>query len=178
MDPFLSCDKNVHGHGNVDHPLWEVGPQLLHCFVYSIFLLVLPQISIKHIIMKRAIFVLLIGIFGLNLAYSQELWFDAGLKGGWGPTFLYNQSLVNDANYSQQISNGYTVGGKFGFNFGYIHGITFDAMYAQNKQFYNIKESVSTEDLTVNWKTIDLYVLYRLYRTINYFEITLILWSE
>lgn len=121
--------------------------------------------------MKRAIFILVIGFFGLNLANAQELWFDAGIKGGWGPTFLYNQNLVNDASYSQQISTGYTVGGKFGFNFGYIHGITLDAMYAQNEQFYNIKESVSADDLTVNWNTLDLYVLYRLYRTINYFEV-------
>lgn len=122
--------------------------------------------------MKKSLLILLMVLFGMGQSFSQELWFDAGLKGSWGPTFLYNQNLVNDANYSQQISNGYSVGAKFGFNFGYIHGITFDAMYAQNKQLYNIKEGfASVDDLTVAWKTIDLYLLYRLYRTINYFEL-------
>jgi len=122
--------------------------------------------------MKKSILILCIAVFGINMVNAQELWFDAGVKGSWGPSFLYNQNLVNDANFSQQISNGYSVGGKFGFNFGYIHGITIDAMYAQNKQYYNIKEGFSdVEELTVNWKSIDLYVLYRLYRTINYFEV-------
>lgn len=122
--------------------------------------------------MKKALLIIVFGIFGMFNSSAQELWFDAGAKGSYGPTFLYNQNLVNNANYSQQISTGYSFGGKFGFNFGYIHGITLDAMYAQNKQLYNIKEGFSDiNDLTVNWKTIDLYVLYRLYRTINYFEI-------
>jgi hypothetical protein len=122
--------------------------------------------------MKKLLLVFVIGMFSMNMMNAQELWFDAGIKGSWGPTFLLNENLVNDANYSQQISNGYSFGGKFGFNFGYIHGITLDAMYSQNKQFYNIKEGFSdVEDLTVDWKSIDLYVLYRLYRTINYFEV-------
>jgi len=122
--------------------------------------------------MKKLLLVFVIGMFSMNMMNAQELWFDAGIKGSWGPTFLLNENLVNDANYSQQISNGYSFGGKFGFHFGYIHGITLDAMYSQNKQFYNIKEGFSdVEDLTVDWKSIDLYVLYRLYRTINYFEV-------
>jgi hypothetical protein len=122
--------------------------------------------------MKKAILIILLGLIGFFQTSAQEMWFDAGIKGSWGPTFLYNESLVNDANYSQQISNGYSFGGKFAFNFGYIHGISIDAMYSQNSQDYNIKEGFSDiTDLSVDWKTIDLYVLYRLYRTINYFEI-------
>ena len=122
--------------------------------------------------MKKNLLIACVILLASQFSYSQELWFDAGAKGSWGATFLYNQNLVNDANYSQQISTGYSFGGKFGFNFGYVHGITLDAMYAQNSQLYNIKEGFSNvNDLTVDWNTIDLYVLYRHYRTINYFEI-------
>ena len=122
--------------------------------------------------MKRTLFIVLTFLMSFNLSNAQDLWFDAGVKGSWGPTFLYNPNFLNDANYSQQISYGYSVGGKFGFNFGYIHGITFDAMYAQNKQDYIISDALSDiGTLNVDWKNIDLYVLYRMYKTINYFEL-------
>jgi hypothetical protein len=122
--------------------------------------------------MKKTILLILASFFIFFNAQAQEMWFDAGLKGGWGPTFLYNQNLVNNANYSQQISTGYGLGAKFGFNFGYVHGISIDAIYSQNKQYYRLKDGFSSvPDLTVEWKTIDFYVLYKMYRAINYLEI-------
>ena len=70
----------------------------------------------------------------------------------------------------RKLNTGFGVGGKFGFNFGYIHGITFDLMYSNGHQLYDKVENVNN-DIDVKWKTYDLYVLYRMYRTINYLEL-------
>ena len=118
--------------------------------------------------MKKTLLIAIIGMMSFNLGIGQELWFDAGVKGSWGPTFLLNQNLTNNSEFGQQISTGYSMGGKFGFNFGYIHGITFDAMYSQNSQTYSPKD---LNPFSVDWNNIDLYLLYRVYRTINYLEI-------
>lgn len=105
----------------------------------------------------------------LNLK-SQEIWFDAGVKGAWGPTLLMNKNVMNESYLNQKLTKGYAFGGKFAFNFGYYHGITFDLMYGASHQGYEITNE-NNKAFDINWKTYDLYVLYRLMRTINYMEI-------
>ena len=121
--------------------------------------------------MKKLFFIIITFIgFNINLSHAQDIWFDAGIKASYGPTFLYNKNTVNSAEFDQKINTGFGVGGKFSFNFGYIHGITFDLMYSNGQQKY---QNLSNTDLDqdVKWKSYDLYVLYRMYRTINYLEL-------
>ncbi len=129
-------------------------------------------LNIKHnqLKMKRKFYVLLLAMFSFWHLNSQDIWFDAGIKGAWGPTLLYNSNTMNDLVLNQQVNTGFAVGGKFSFNFGYIHGITFDLMYANGHQNYQNVENVNNS-VDVKWKTYDLYVLYRMYRTINYMEL-------
>ncbi len=101
---------------------------------------------------------------------AQQLWFDAGIKGDWGPTLLFNKNAMNEQYLNQKVSTGFGYGAKFAINFGYIHGFTFDFMINNGHQEYEATES-KYESVDVKWKTYDAYILYRLYRTINYMEI-------
>ncbi len=117
----------------------------------------------------KKFFLLLFVLFSLSLS-AQELWFDAGIKGAWGPTLLMNKNAMSESYLNQQLNNGFGYGAKFAVNFGYIHGITFDFMLNTAHQEYKVTDTKYTP-VDVKWKTYDLYVLYRLYRTINYMEI-------
>jgi hypothetical protein len=118
--------------------------------------------------MKKTILLLFV-IFSFSLN-AQELWFDAGIKGAWGPTLLINNNAMSESYLNQQVNTGFGYGAKFAINFGYIHGFTFDLMMNSAHQSYEVTD-VKYTPVDVKWKTYDLYVLYRLYRTINYMEI-------
>ncbi len=119
----------------------------------------------------KKIFVFVVVFLNFSqLSISQEIWFDAGIKWAWGPTLLINKNAMNDAHLNQKINTGFGYGAKAALNFGYIHGITFDFLFNNGHQSY-VNTNQNNEKLDINWKSKDLYVLYRLYRTINYFEI-------
>lgn len=119
--------------------------------------------------MKNKLLIFSLILFSFSMVKAQEMWFDAGIKGSFGPTFLLNTNVLDDSGLDQKITNGYGVGGKFSFNFGYIHGITIDLMYSRGHQ--NYKSINTTTNTDVKWNNYDLYVLYRMYRTINYLEL-------
>jgi len=115
-----------------------------------------------------AIFFIFTAFSGLK---AQELWFDAGIKGAWGPTMIIDKNIMDEAHLNQNINTGFGYGAKFAINFGYIHGITFDFMLNNGHQTYDITENNNNGTVDIKWNTFDIYVLYRLYRTINYLEI-------
>ncbi|HHH52349.1 MAG TPA: hypothetical protein ENK91_01710 [Bacteroidetes bacterium] len=118
--------------------------------------------------MKKLILPLLL-FFTISVS-AQELWFDAGLKGAWGPTLLFNKNAMDEAYLNQKLNTGFGYGAKFAINFGYIHGFTFDFMLNNGHQQYDVTET-GYQPVDIKWKTYDIYALYRLYRTINYLEI-------
>ncbi len=120
--------------------------------------------------MKKLFFVLMC-VCAFSFSKAQEIWLDAGLKGGYGLTFLANPNLFNDNSYSHLLSGSYNVGAKFGINFGLVHGITFDAMLSRHSQ--NFDYTVNSNDFTneIDWTNLDLYVLYRASTQGAYFEL-------
>lgn len=142
---------------------------LIYHFLKLFLHFLLTILKVRIYMLKKISLIIL--LFALNLSLkSQDMWFDAGIKGVWGPTILMNQNTMTEDLLNQKLNTGFGVGGKFSFNFGYIHGITFDLMYSNGHQFYENLENVNN-DVDVRWKTYDLYVLYRMYRTINYLEL-------
>ncbi|MCB9189993.1 MAG: hypothetical protein H6599_12020, partial [Flavobacteriales bacterium] len=60
---------------------------------------------------KLFLFAVLFSLFSFNHAQG---WVDIGLKGGWGPTFLFNQKVFDDSRYNHQFTGKGTFGGKIG----------------------------------------------------------------
>ncbi len=104
---------------------------------------------------------------------AQEFWFEAGLKGGVGYSFLYNKNIADDNNWDYQFTPMYGVGAKFSVNFGPYNGVVMEGIYNQSQQDFSYKTAASTQDIdySVKWKSIDTYLLYRGIRNRAYFEI-------
>ena len=115
-------------------------------------------------------------VFGLLFITSMSaqkvgFWFDAGVKGGFGPTFMYNSNILDDELYDHQFSNGYSVGAKFGIFKGLYNGITFDVMYNNGNQMFRDEGGDRMIDHSVSWTSTDLAVLYRLQKEGIYVEL-------
>ncbi len=114
--------------------------------------------------------------FVVSLSYSQG-WVDVGLKGGWGPTILMNQNILDDQDYNHIISTGGTFGAKIGYNFNSEHEITVDGMYGNfNQAFkYNVFDSITggypEYDSKITYSSINLLLMYRHNKDGRYFEI-------
>ena len=125
--------------------------------------------KISHLITFIALFL------SINSASSQKvlLWLDAGVKGSYGPNMLVNSDILNGFNYNPKINGSYSVGAKFGINFGEYYALTIDGMYSQFKQqfTYTQDQSASAALNEYRWSNWDLYPLFRYNRTINYIEL-------
>lgn len=108
------------------------------------------------------------------LALSQT-WFDIGLKGGVGTSFMYNSQIFKDQLIVHKFKPGYAIGGKLGFNFIQEHQITFDVMKSSFTQGFTYKPEgwSQTQDALREIKIggLDLLLMYRGNRNGTYFEI-------
>lgn len=123
---------------------------------------------------KLAILIALISVVNMN--WSQG-WVDIGLKGGWGPTFLFNQKVFDDSRYNHQFSTRGMFGAKIGLNFNVDHEITFDFMVGGMTQDFGYSmqlDSASTAQAytsSINYKSFDFLLMYRNNNDGKYFEI-------
>jgi len=91
-------------------------------------------------------------------AHSQW-WFDAGVKGSYGPTMMYDQNVFDDGDYKHAISTGTSIGGRLGFNYGYHVGFSLEYAGATSNQDFNYG---TTDDFnSFKWKHNDISTLFR-----------------
>ena len=80
---------------------------------------------------------------------SAQVWFDLGLKGGVGSSFLLNSNLNNDGRLGPTAGFNYFYGGKVGINFGEFVGITCDVDYGTYKMGFTQAEVSGKSDTEV-----------------------------
>lgn len=119
---------------------------------------------------------LIIFFYSINMSWSQG-WVDIGIKGGWGPTFLYNQKVFDDSRYNHTFTNRGMFGAKIGYNFNVDHEITFDFMVGGMSQEFSysmqLDSSASSESYnsTISYNSFDFLLMYRSNSEGKYFEI-------
>ena len=104
-----------------------------------------------------------------TIAQKEIVWFDVGLKAQYGATGLFNSAIADAPNHDYYISKGYSFGGKLGINFGY-NGLAIDVMSSSARQEFDIVE-FADERPQIDWKALDLYLLFRHAKNLGYFEI-------
>ena len=70
----------------------------------------------------------------ISSAASAQWWFDAGVRGGIGPTLLYDQNVFDAGDYKHKITSGTNIGARLGFNYGYHAGLSLEYASATSKQ--------------------------------------------
>lgn len=101
------------------------------------------------------------------------MFFDLGLKGGVGVTWLYNKSVMNDNTVSYGESMSYTYGGKLSVNFNESHAISGEFLYGNLvSQTFKFNNGISDIARKITYHQYNIPVIYRKNgETGNYFEI-------
>lgn len=107
-------------------------------------------------------------ILSMAVAGQSQLWFDAGVKGAWGPTLMSNQNVYDDSNYKHKISTGSAFGGRLGINFGYHAGFSLEYSGATSNQDFELDGDVFN---SYQWKHSDIAGLFRYSGNGAYIEI-------
>lgn len=94
------------------------------------------------------------------LAFSakSQVWFDAGVKGAYGPTIMLNKNVFDDNDYKHKISAGHAFGGRLGVNFGYHAGLSLEYNAATGKQDFDLNSDLYN---SFKWKHSDILLLFR-----------------
>ncbi len=121
--------------------------------------------------MNKILFI--IALTGCLSPLQAQLWIDAGIKGSYGLTMLYNTNIFNDGYYSYQLNSGYGYGGRLGLNFGPHNGVALEALRATHRQDWEYDNVLFPGSYTssVRWDTWDLFLLYRFYSERAYVEL-------
>jgi hypothetical protein len=107
----------------------------------------------------------------INFATAQKIfvWFDGGLKAQYGAGGFYNAAIGKSDKFDYTISTGYSFGGKIGINRGY-NGLAIDIMRSTAKQeFQDLSSNGAVK--SIDWKSWDIYALFRNAANMGYFEI-------
>lgn len=118
----------------------------------------------------KKIFTLII----ISLAFSAvkaQPWFDIGIKGGIGTSFMYNTQVFEDQKLTHKLLMGNTFGGKFGFNLSMEHQVSFDALKTVMKQKFLYYPEAGVEAYRqFDIQTLDFALLYRYTKGGTFFE--------
>jgi len=115
----------------------------------------------------KYLFTLLIMV-SLGMSANAQLWFDAGIKGAYGPTLMNDRNVFDSGDYKHKITTGTSLGGRLGVNFGYHAGISLEYASATGRQDFNFHSQVFN---SFKWKHNDLSVLFRYSGNGAYIEI-------
>lgn len=104
----------------------------------------------------------------ISNAQKQIVWFDAGLKAQYGAAGFFNSAIADYGDINYRVGSGYSFGGKIGINF-HFNGLAIDVMYNKAGQVFD--DNNSNQEVNFDWKSLDVYALYRHARNMGYFEI-------
>lgn len=103
-------------------------------------------------------FFTLLVVIMLSLQAQSQIWFEAGVKGAYGPTFLLDKNIFDSGDFKHKLSTGHSIGGRLGVNFGYHAGFALEYLGATSKQELNLNSKHHTN---YKWKHNDLLLLFR-----------------
>ncbi len=107
-------------------------------------------------------------VASLAISAQSQLWFDAGIKGAYGPTMMYDKNVFDDGDYKHKLTTGHAIGGRLGINFGYHAGISLEYQSATSNQAFELNGALHN---TFKWKHNDILALFRYSGNGAYFEI-------
>lgn len=100
----------------------------------------------------------LLFLLTLTLSVKSQVWFDAGLKGAYGPTLMFDNNVFDDGDYKHRITAGHSLGARLGVNFGHHAGISLEYAAATSNQKFDLSGDPYH---TFKWKHNDILLLFR-----------------
>jgi len=103
-------------------------------------------------------FLTLLLVVTLALAAHSQIWFDAGVKGTYGPTLMFDNNVFDDGDYKHKLTTGHAFGGRLGVNFGYHTGLSLEYNAATSNQDFELNGNLHN---SFKWKHSDILLLFR-----------------
>jgi hypothetical protein len=100
----------------------------------------------------------LLFLMTLGFTSQSQVWFDAGIKGAYGPTMMLDNNVFDDGDYKHKLTAGHSIGGRLGVNLGYHAGFSVEYAGATSKQDFVLNNDLYNR---FKWKHIDLALLFR-----------------
>lgn len=120
--------------------------------------------------------VAILSLFLLGSSLQAQIFFDLGLKGGYGGNLMLNSNVFDDDDLTHKFSSAYTVGAKLGLNFTMESALAIEFMYSGYSQDFNYKTiddigSDNTGLRGLDYNSMDMLLLYRKTAMGQYVEI-------
>lgn len=103
-------------------------------------------------------FFTLLFVATLALTAKSQVWFDAGIKGAYGPTMMLDKNVFDDSDYKHKLTPGHAIGGRLGVNFGYHAGVSLEYMAATSNQDFRLNGELFN---SFKWKHNDMLLMFR-----------------
>lgn len=125
--------------------------------------------------MRKLLILCFIAVSTIGYSQKEIAWFDAAIKIMYGSSSILNNAVIDDPNLNYELGFGGAVGfgGKFGINRGY-NGLAIELLYTSSGETF---EGLSNDMVSypaapkVEWKSLDLYLLFRNAKNLGFFEI-------
>jgi len=112
----------------------------------------------------RKIATLLFLAFMLNYQADGQVWLELGGKGMMGFTGFTNANISSDAQHDASLGLATSIGGLACLNFGDYHGLNFEILSNTHHQSMTYRGGAENQAVNIEWKSVDLYLMYRWYR--------------
>ena len=121
--------------------------------------------------MRKLLILCLIAVSTVSYSQKEIAWFDAAIKIMYGSSNIINNAVIDDPNLNYDLSFGTAVGfgGKFGINKGY-NGLAIELMYTSSGHTLEGLNGYPAAP-KIEWKSLDLYLLFRNAKNLGFFEI-------
>ena len=94
---------------------------------------------------------------------AQDMWFEAGIKAGYGPTVLWESNISDSDFHDMNINSGVRYGLNLNVNFDQGGGIILETLITHGKQTFDYDGfgDILAGKHTIDWKSTDVFLLYR-----------------
>ncbi len=100
-----------------------------------------------------------------STAIQAQVWLELGAKGMMGFTGFRNKNISNDSRHDSQLGLATSIGAVAAINIGEYHGLNIEGLGATHHQSFTFRDDGGTSNaINMEWKSTDLYFLYRWYR--------------
>ena len=107
----------------------------------------------------------------ISSSISAQLWFDLGLKGSYGTSFMLNSNIFDDDRVDHRFSPAYSYGASIGVHFDKRNGIVVEYLRSRSNQKFDDERVNPTTELQQSWITDDIGLYFKHSGYGVYFEI-------
>ncbi len=105
-------------------------------------------------------FITLSFLVAMSYTAQSQWWFDAGVKGAFGPTLMYDDNVFDEGatSYKHKLTTGHAFGARLGANYGYHVGVALEYSNATSRQDFVLNSDPYN---TFKWKHNDIVAVFR-----------------